>query len=132
MKKVFSIAALVLVLTTSTVLARPECPGSMPTKKEFLKEVSFKYDVWTLSPSGQEKLRVFIKKVSKEDIADDLELYFAPVGVNTTGVAYMTKGCLKPKTQHRISSVDSAKLFHDAGIAPEEIVKYTYVEGAEL
>lgn len=122
----------ILALLTVNAQARPECPGSMPTKKEFLKEVSFKYDVWTLSPSGQEKLRVFIKKVSKENISDDLEIYFAPVGVNTTGIAYMTKGCLKPNSQHRLASVDIAKLFHDAGITPEEIVKHTYVEETEL
>ena len=95
-KTLFLLLTIVLLSTDS--YARPLCPQGVATKEEFLADVSQRYEVFTLTKEGQEKLRKFIQKVSKEEINNSLELYFALVEVNTTGIAYIMDGCLKPET----------------------------------
>lgn len=121
--KFLTFTILCLFLFAAAASARPICPLNAPTKEEFLADVSQRYEVFTLTKEGQEKLRKFIQKVSKEKINDSLELYFALVEVNTTGIAYVMDGCLKPETVLRVPSAGMAKVFQDAGILPEEILE---------
>lgn len=84
--------------------------------------------VWTLTPSGQKKLRDKVNmnksRANKPLLPEDAEFFFIPgIDPMNTGVTYFGNGCAIDEMTMPIDSNMLAMIFNQAGVTPEEIVK---------
>jgi len=93
------------------------------------------YAVYTLTDTGMEKLLKWANKARIEAelpaFEKETKFYFANVGVNSTGIVYIYKGCLIEGTDIIVPSVASAEAFRQAGILSEEIIPFIIKEGED-
>lgn len=131
MKNIF--AAIVLftlaLVSTSVVASANSCGLNVPTQDQFLtKAMSNGIKVYTLTDAAQVKLRTMINSVRSRHGAplrtETSKFFFGSIGVNTTGVVFMDKGCVLVDSVLQIPSAGLASLFQAAGIKDEEIVEY--------
>jgi len=131
MKNIFTaivLFALAFVLAPVVVSAN-SCGPNVPTQDQFLTaKMGEGLKIYTLTDAAQVKLKTMINSVrSKHGVplrSETSKFFFAQIGVNTTGVIFMDKGCVIPDSVIQIPSAGLASLFQAAGIKDEEIVEY--------
>lgn len=137
--KFLALAALLLSLSTPALaidMSRqaPSTNIEVAPKSCMTKESMFEWadknkrTVYTLTPTGQKKLRDKVNmnrsRANKEPLTDAAEFFFiSAIDPMNTGIAFFDKGCAVDEMTMLIDSNMLAIIFSQAGIKDEEIVK---------
>lgn len=85
-------------------------------------------EVWTLSKSGQDKLRKMINmnrsRNNKPLLSEDAVFYFIPlVNPMQDGLVYFDHGCAVDEMTMPVDTATVAQIFISAGVVADEIIK---------
>lgn len=111
--------------STNVEVAKPTCWNK---QSMFDWAKAHNKQVWTLTKEGQDKLRNKVNmnrsRNNKEPLSENSEFFFVPlVDQMNDGITYFSDGCAVDEMSMLVDAASMAKIFLQAGVAADEIVK---------